>query len=238
MLLNLFFPYEMQRNRAGFLPALFCSFINKQSNNKFKINLNGSFYNEPSLYSLTSEQSILPSSETAGIGTNETSSSSSMFLGLFGFNSQHSSSVVNPHACGTQPPTPKTVAESLRYHRLRMHLSITALATLAGLSRDAIAKIERGKFGLRRANAINLANVLGITPRELLAVDAMPETTLSERFYKAKAINVHEWPDVSKVIGVSARTIRDYVECRRHQNGSSPAFAAALKKYIEDALKS
>lgn len=119
-----------------------------------------------------------------------------------------------------------------------MHLSITALATLAGLSRDAIAKIEHGKFGLRRANAINLANVLGITPRELLAVDAMPETTLRERFYKAKAINVHEWPDVSKIIGVSARTIRDYVEGRRHQNGSPPVFAAALKKYIEDALKS
>lgn len=141
-------------------------------------------------------------------------------------------------ACGTQPPTAKTVAESLRCHRLRMHLSITALATLAGLSRDAIAKIEHGRFGLRRANAINLANVLGITPRELLAVDAMPETTLSERFYKAKAINVHEWPDVSKIIGVSARTIRDYVEGRRHQNGSQPAFGVALKKYIEDALKS
>ena len=141
-------------------------------------------------------------------------------------------------AYGTQPPTAKTVAESLRYHRLRMHLSITALATLAGLSRDAIAKIEHGRFGLRRANAISLANVLGITPRELLAVDAMPETTLSERFYKAKAINVHEWPDVSKIIGVSARTIRDYVEGRRHQNGAQPAFGVALKKYIEDALKS
>lgn len=117
-----------------------------------------------------------------------------------------------------------------------MHLSITALATLAGLSRDAIAKIEHGRFGLRRANAISLANVLGITPRELLAVDAMPETTLSERFYKAKAINVHEWPDVSKIIGVSARTIRDYVEGRRHQNGAQPAFGVALKKYIEDAV--
>ncbi|KAA0121986.1 XRE family transcriptional regulator [Methylobacterium sp. P1-11] len=70
------------------------------------------------------------------------------------------------------------VADEVRLHRKQRDLSLEALATLSGVSRSMISKIERGEAVPSTAVLSRLAEALGVTFSRLMASEAEREILL------------------------------------------------------------
>lgn len=64
--------------------------------------------------------------------------------------------------------TEAIIAENVRIHRARLHLSQARLAAKAGISQSYVGKIETGSGNLTLSVLDDLAAALGVTVQQLL----------------------------------------------------------------------
>ena len=64
-----------------------------------------------------------------------------------------------------------TVAENLKYLRMKKGLSLAEVSRAVGVTRSTIQKYESGDVDIKRTMAIKLANVYGVTPSQIMLWD-------------------------------------------------------------------
>lgn len=67
-----------------------------------------------------------------------------------------------------EPPSEESLADVIRAHRGRCHMTQEFVAERLGVSRQAVSKWESGQSEPSTANLMTLAELFGVAPEELL----------------------------------------------------------------------
>lgn len=126
-----------------------------------------------------------------------------------------------------------TPSTRIKKARMERNLYIYELARLVGASPTRISQIERGEIGergLRVTTVKKLAKALNKPIWYIGCYEKLPEKTFGQKLKKARLHHGHTQSEAAKILGVNAKTIRNWeLDYRTPSNDKMDL----IKRYLE-----